>query len=221
MSFRTDKAESISVSKESVVKRKRIRLRPEVRKEQILQATLAEFSAYGYAATSVEKIAQRVDLSKAGIYAHFSGKEEIFEALLMKVLVPSFTGLEASCPDGESLGHIVDAFVSAAYGRLEDPAFVAAFRLMITEGGRAPHLLKRWRDEVIKPYLAEQQALIDHCVARGEIRANAVTENYALILAPSIFAFLWRLISDEETGQQELELLREAHRRFLMEALQP
>lgn len=210
-----------AVSNDSGAKRKRIRLRPEVRKEQILQATLAEFSAYGYAATSVEKIAQRVGLSKAGIYAHFSGKEEIFEALLMKVLVPSFTGLEASSLNGESLEHLVDAFISAAYDRLEDPIFLAVFRLMIAEGGRAPHLLKRWRNEVIKPYLDQQQVLVDRCVARGEVRAGAVAENYVLILAPSVFASLWRLVSDEETSKQELALLRDAHRRFLIEALQP
>ncbi|MBV6274236.1 TetR/AcrR family transcriptional regulator [Alcaligenaceae bacterium CGII-47] len=209
------------MSKEVGVKRKRVRLRPEVRKEQILRATLAEFSAYGYAATSVKKIAQRVGLSKAGIYAHFSGKEEIFEALLMKVLVPSFTGFETRCLDGESLEQIVDTFISGAYDRLEDPTFLAVFRLMIAEGGRAPHLLKRWRNEVIKPYLDQQQAMVDRCVARGEIRAGAVAENYVLILAPSVFASLWHLISDIETSTQELASLRDAHRRFLMASLQP
>lgn len=203
------------------VQRKRIRLRPEVRKEQILQATLAEFSAHGYAASSVEKIAQRAGLSKAGIYAHFSGKEEIFEALLIKVLVPSFTGFEAHSLDGESLESIVDEFIATTYDRLNDPTFLSVFRLMITEGGRAPHLLKRWRNEVLEPYLDQQQAVVDRCVERGVIRASVVASNYALILAPSVFGSLWRLLSDEDTNKQELAKLREAHRQFLLVALQP
>ncbi|KAA0910841.1 TetR/AcrR family transcriptional regulator [Pusillimonas sp. ANT_WB101] len=203
------------------VKRKRIRLRPEVRREQILQATLAEFSAHGYAASSVEKIAQRAGLSKAGIYAHFSGKEEIFEALLMKVLVPSFTGFETHSIDGESLEDIVDVFISTMYDRLEDQTFLAVFRLMIAEGGRAPHLLKRWRNEVIKPYLDQQQTLLDRCVERGVVRASAVAANYALVLAPSVFGSLLRLLSDEDVNKRELAQLRDAHRQFLMETLQP
>lgn len=203
------------------VKHKRVRLRPEVRKAQILEATLEEFGAHGYAATSVEKIAQRAGLSKAGLYAHFSGKDEIFEALLMKVLVPLCIGVETLRLHDGSLEHIVDAFISTAYSRLEDPTFLAVMRLMVAEGDRSPHLLKRWRTEVFEPYLAEQQSMVDLCVERGLVRASALTANFSLILAPAVFGSLWRMIADEEVGRRELMQLKKAHRQFLMEALEP
>lgn len=62
--------------------RTRIRLEPEVRKQLILDAALAEFSAHGFTATRIDDIAKRAGLSKGGFYAHNPSKEEVFSALL-------------------------------------------------------------------------------------------------------------------------------------------
>lgn len=202
-------------------KPKRIRLRPEVRREQILDATLKEFSAHGYAATSLETIARRAGLSKAGLYAHFTGKEQLFEALLMKVLVPAYIGMNPAGSQDESLAHIIDVYIENIYGRLEDPTYIAVARLVIAEGGRAPHLIARWRNEVLTPYLEQQQQSINTCVQRGIARPSVLTANYSLILAPAVFASLWRFISDESSSRHDLPALKEAHRQFLLEALKP
>ena len=62
----------------------RRRLSPEVRRAQILDAALAVFAERGYAAARMEDIGQRCELSKSGLYAHFTGKEEVFAALLTR-----------------------------------------------------------------------------------------------------------------------------------------
>ena len=72
----------------SVDTRKRVRLKPEVRSRLILEAALVEFGARGFSATRIEDIARRAGLSKSGVYAHYAGKEEIFEALLNLTLAP-------------------------------------------------------------------------------------------------------------------------------------
>ena len=69
--------------------KKRIRLTPEIRKQQILDAALIEFSSLGFTAASISKIASRVGTSKANLYVHFANKDEIFETLVREVLVPS------------------------------------------------------------------------------------------------------------------------------------
>ena len=66
----------------------RQRLPPEVRVLQILDAALVEFSERGFAAARMDDIARRCGLSKGGLYAHFAGKEEVFEALLTRSLAP-------------------------------------------------------------------------------------------------------------------------------------
>jgi AcrR family transcriptional regulator len=49
---------------------------------RILKAALGLFAREGYAGGSIRKIAKEVGVSESAIYAHFSGKEEIFLALL-------------------------------------------------------------------------------------------------------------------------------------------
>ncbi|MDQ0351906.1 AcrR family transcriptional regulator [Alkalibacillus filiformis] len=48
------------------------------KKEQIIKESIRLFSEYGYEATSMTKIAEKVDIKKPSLYAHFKNKEAIF-----------------------------------------------------------------------------------------------------------------------------------------------
>jgi len=62
--------------------------RPESR-QRILQAAMRVFSRQGYHGASMRAIAEDAGLSLGGIYAHYGGKEELFEALLEEQGIPS------------------------------------------------------------------------------------------------------------------------------------
>ncbi|CAJ2863350.1 TetR family transcriptional regulator [Burkholderia pseudomallei] len=66
----------------------RCRLPADIRINQILDAALAEFSASGFAGARIDDIAARAGMSKGGVYTHFGSKDEIFEALLARTLMP-------------------------------------------------------------------------------------------------------------------------------------
>jgi len=48
------------------------------RKEEIFEAALQCFNETGYYKTSIDKIAGKANISKGGIYYHFTSKEELF-----------------------------------------------------------------------------------------------------------------------------------------------
>jgi AcrR family transcriptional regulator len=50
-------------------------------RERILEAALDLFSSRGFAGTSVREIAAAVGITEGGLYAHFAGKQAIFEEL--------------------------------------------------------------------------------------------------------------------------------------------
>jgi AcrR family transcriptional regulator len=50
--------------------------------EAIGAAALAEFTALGYRRASIEAIARRAQVSRATVYAHCSGKDELFRSLV-------------------------------------------------------------------------------------------------------------------------------------------
>lgn len=53
--------------------------------EAISAAALAEFTALGYRRASIEAIARRAELSRATVYAHCSGKDELFRSLVSRL----------------------------------------------------------------------------------------------------------------------------------------
>lgn len=52
-------------------------------KFEIMAAAFALFTEQGYHGTSMRQIAERADIALGGIYNHFSGKEELFEQVVL------------------------------------------------------------------------------------------------------------------------------------------
>src|ERR1700758_2496585 len=59
----------------------------EATRERIMEAALAEFSAYGIAGARVDRIAQAARCNKNLIYIYFEDKETLFTTVLRKHLV--------------------------------------------------------------------------------------------------------------------------------------
>ncbi len=60
----------------------RVRLDPDERREQILQAALEAFHAKGFGQTSIRDLAEAVGMSIAGMYHYFATKDDILFAII-------------------------------------------------------------------------------------------------------------------------------------------
>jgi AcrR family transcriptional regulator len=67
---------------------------------RILAAALELFSERGFAGTSMRDLAERLDLTTAAMYYHFSSKDELLDALV-EPLVDGLVGLSARASSGE------------------------------------------------------------------------------------------------------------------------
>ncbi len=100
---------------------KRRYLSSAARKEEILDAALVEFADRTYNAVSMERLAECAGLSKAGIYAHFKSKEEIFHALLERT-TKQICDFQGWLPDEDlTLPELVDVYLDRLYATLELP----------------------------------------------------------------------------------------------------
>ena len=127
---------------------KRRYLSSAARKEEILDAALVEFVDRTYNAVSMERLAECAGLSKAGIYAHFKSKEEIFHALLER-LTKQLRDFQGWLPDEDlTLPELVDVYLDRLYATFGSPATVSVYRLLLAESARAPELVRRWREDV-------------------------------------------------------------------------
>lgn len=175
-------------------RQERRRLPAEVRIRQVLDAAQVVFGERGYGATRIDDIAQHAGLSKGGVYAHFDSKEAIFEALLRRALTPP------NFDDMPTLSHKADVPMLAAWlvdrlhGVLANPTAVAAFRLMVAEGERVPHLLTMWQRDIVQP---SQQALADALRTRLGGRDCLPVRQPWLIVAPVVYVMVMRTLFGE------------------------
>src|SRR5436309_10559424 len=63
---------------------------PASKAESILAAAKRSFLAAGFGAVSMDQIARNAGVSKATVYAHFAGKEELFGAVVAHVSARRF-----------------------------------------------------------------------------------------------------------------------------------
>ena len=162
-------------SKKDDVPSKRRYLSSAARKEEILDAALVEFSDRTYNAATMERLAECAGLSKAGIYAHFKSKEEIFHALLER-LTKQLRDFQGWLPDEDlTLPELVDVYLDRLYATFGSPATVSVYRLLLAESARAPELVRRWREDVAHGLRERAQIIIQRNIERGIIRPGVLT----------------------------------------------
>ena len=208
-----------AVETEPAASTKRIRLTADVRRKQILDAALGEFSAVGFEGATVDNIARRVGLKKAGLYAHFKSKSAIFDELLATTIFSSDSPQHWQWVEGSSLEETVDRYLDALYTSLSDSRTQAIFRLLISESGRSPDKVRQWHAQMLLPHALRRQSELDEVVTKSSLPESALTRNFALASAPALLALVTLLLVGEEVGAESIAEIRCGHREMLLALL--
>ncbi len=108
--------------------------------ETILAAAERAFLASGFGAVTMDAIAREAGVSKATLYAHFTGKEELFGAFVARLSERRFGGFSVEaldpCDIEASLGAIAHRFLDL----ILSPEAIALNRIIVGEVTRFPVL---------------------------------------------------------------------------------
>jgi TetR/AcrR family transcriptional regulator, mexJK operon transcriptional repressor len=114
------------------------------KKQQIVVAATKLFINQGFAAVSMDRVSQEANVSKATLYAHFSGKEALFAACLEQykqdnaIQYPQLPMLIPSTK--QELYAIVQSYLKQAYDFYRNEAVVQMYRLLVSEIKQFPEL---------------------------------------------------------------------------------
>lgn len=127
--------------------------RSQLKHAAILDAAAYEFRVAGFAATSMDRIAQRANVSKRTVYNHFDSKDALFEAILELLWSRAHEASNLTYDPEVSLkGQLEDL----AYHELEvlaDENFLGLARALMAEAIRSPDFAReKWAE------LAEREA---------------------------------------------------------------
>jgi len=157
--------------------------------DRILHAALELFSERGFAAVSVQEIAQHAGLSKATVFHHFPNKEQLYLAVMRR-----------ACLDTSRFTDGVQAASASPLARLRefDSAHLAHLfghpgisRLMLREAMEGEQqVTKAMAEEVMGEHFRRVVALIREGQTAGLLRADLAPETAAIAVAGlNVFLF--------------------------------
>lgn len=161
------------------------------RRQAIVDAALAEFSAKGFAAARLDDIAGRAGVGKGTIYLYFKDKEALFQELVRTSIVPLVGRLGAPAAADTSARKLFETFIEMFIREIYQTRRGDIIRLIIAEGSRFPTLAEFYYREVVSRGIAGMQMLIQYGISRGEIANPAIIMHPQLVVAPALVAVIW------------------------------
>jgi TetR/AcrR family transcriptional repressor of mexJK operon len=106
----------------------------------ILAAAERAFLAGGFGAVTMDRIAHEAGVSKATVYAHFSGKEELFGAVVAHLSERRFHGFSVEALDPRDIEASLTTIAARFLDLVLSPEAIALNRIIIGEVTRFPVL---------------------------------------------------------------------------------
>jgi AcrR family transcriptional regulator len=166
-----------------------------------------EFIARGFAAARLDDVAQRAGVAKGTIYLHFKDKEALFQELIRTAIVPLIGRLATPPVAGGSVRAALEGFARNFVQEVVTTRRGDIIRLIIAEGPRFPSVADFYYREVVSRGLAGMRALIDHGIASGEIRNEALARFPQIVVAPAIVAVIWQGLFGRHSPLDATEML--------------
>src|ERR1700688_3552419 len=110
--------------------------------DRILDVATALFLGDGYGATSIEAVAKRAGISKRTFYHRFRGKEELFEAVVRRLIERWTPPFDATLFEALSLAETMRRAGEHMLGVALTPEALALHRIVIAEAPRFPGLAR-------------------------------------------------------------------------------
>jgi TetR/AcrR family transcriptional regulator, mexJK operon transcriptional repressor len=137
--------------------------------ESILAAAKEAFLANGFGAVSMDTIAREAGVSKATVYAHFAGKEELFGAVIGRECERRFAGLGVGELDPGDLRASLTVLGRRFLDLLLSPEALALHRIILAEVTRFPMLGQVFWRSGPERNLAQIEAFMRRAAAAGAL----------------------------------------------------
>jgi AcrR family transcriptional regulator len=167
--------------------------RKEARPAEILDAALEQFVARGFAATRLDDIAKRAGCTKGTIFLYFANKEELFKALVREYIVPRIQLAEQVVEQHEGpVRDLLEKVLRARWEGLLNSHLSGLPKLMFSEAGNFPDLVRFYHEEVVSRSQAVIKRILELGIARGEFRDVDVHSVALVTVSPMLMAALWK-----------------------------
>lgn len=203
-------------------------------RERILETALELFAQSGYLGTSMSDIARQIGITKAALYKHYAGKQEILDSIVERMNRMDYARAEEydmpeTKPDGFAEAYLhtpidkIRAYSMVQFAHWTKDRFSANFRKMLTlEQYRDPQLARLYHDYLATGPTEYMAAIFRKLTDSDEAAMQLALEFYGpMFLLYSIYdrakekehaalllsAHIDRFIAGIESGRREAEIV--------------
>ena len=185
-------------------------------KERILETALELFAQSGYLGTSMSDIAARLGITKAALYKHYAGKQEILDRIVQRMneldaARAAAYEMPGAAPEGFAQAYLntpldrIRAYSTAQFDHWTKEPFSANFRKMLT--------LEQYRDARLAQLYQENLASGPVKYMAAIFRPLTDSDETAMQLALDFYGPMYLLYSvyDGAADQSAVAPMLEAH----------
>ena len=191
----------------------------EARRVAIIEAALEEFTSQGFTATKLEDVAVRAGIGKGTIYLYFNSKEELFEEVVRRTLLPERKISPSFIADFEgSTAELLSNHFRFMYTFMQGEKVPPLIAMVLGEISRFPQLSQFFYDEMISQSKAILESIIERGVKTGEFRKSADSLHHQILISPALLGVIWNL-QFKHQAPLDLAAYSEMHIDFILRAL--
>lgn len=174
------------------------KLESEIRKKQIIQATLEIISSSGISNLNIASISSRIGLVPSAIYRHFKGKEEVIDAVLEHIhnsLIKNVNSVCAQSSDSiKRLSALLELHISLIINNQAIPRLIFSEEVISGKPGRKSRLYG-----IVNSYLEKISEIIVRGQNENRIRSDIDPETISVMFLGLIQpnAILWHISGGE------------------------
>jgi len=160
-------------------------------RDEILKAAMHLFASRGFHETSMSEVAREAHVSKALIFWHFKTKEELFVAVLNRLLEPyviDFAEEAGALDERAQLKKLVEFYLSFVREN------VSSVRFFLAQMLHDPHLSESLNEQVLRLY-GGYRALLTELIARSQ-QNGICKRRFAPEAATGFFALCAQWVAD-------------------------
>ena len=165
-------------------------------RESILDASYALFAKKGFKQVTMKDVCEATNMSRGGLYSHFSGTDQLFEALLEKMSKMSATDFEDAIRKGSSATKILEDALKLMEEEMKHPEESLSIAMYEYAETVDPHMM----EQLNRTGEEKWKKLIRYGIDRGEFNDVDVTEIVNLILYSYQGVRMWSRIVPMKPG---------------------
>jgi AcrR family transcriptional regulator len=183
--------------------------------ERIIEVATRIFSEKGYNGTSMREIAETLEITKAALYYHFPGKEEIFMACISQSMEQLVEGLENLANKNISIWDKLDILIRGMCDfSNEGPQKFKLFK-QISEH----HFDTGFGMKLLQEYYLRQQSAVRSIIAKGVERGELRDDIPVNLIASAIVGMIHHTTGPKMKMMADIKYTTQDQANYLMKLI--